>query len=62
MSSGPPNKYPQWVNLAGLEPGEPVANALGAAQQKFMDTYGVWANQVEIVGTYAYLGAYWPTE
>jgi hypothetical protein len=62
MSSGPPNKFPKWVDLSKFSDGQQKADAMGNAYQEFFDFYGVWPHDSQVIGNVLYLGAYgWPT-
>jgi hypothetical protein len=57
---GPPNKFPQWVDLTNVSQNDPAAIAagLGIGYQLFYDTFGVWPTVAIPYGPYVYLGAY----
>jgi hypothetical protein len=56
--SGPPDKFPAWVDLSTYSTNADKATALGTVWQTFFDTYGVWPNAVVTVGTVVFVGAY----
>jgi hypothetical protein len=56
--SGPPDKFPQWVDLSNATPGRETATLLGNAYALFWNTYGVWPTAAVAVGDVVYLGAY----
>ena len=55
--SGPPDKFPMWIDVVGKTPSE-TADTLGKAWEKFNNHYGVWPNAWVTVGTVVYIGAY----
>ena len=57
MPSGPPDKFPLFLDTTGLTPTQ-IATALGAQYTNFFNTYGVWPNRDITVGTVVYFGAY----
>jgi|HubBroStandDraft_3_1064219.scaffolds.fasta_scaffold39615_2 hypothetical protein len=56
--SGPPDKFPLYLDLSAYEPGAATATALGDLYTNFWNTYGVWPTVAVVSGTYIYLGAY----
>jgi len=56
--SGPPDKFPEWVDLSTYSTNALKADALGALWQNFFNTYGVWPTAWVTVGTVVYVGGY----
>jgi len=56
-NGGPPNKFPQQVDLTNVPPGQRAA-VLGAAWQDYYDVYHQWPNTWVTVGDIIYLGGY----
>lgn len=55
---GPPDKFPQWVDLSAFSTPADRAIQLGIAYKLFYDTYHVWPTVAITVGEVVYLGAY----
>jgi hypothetical protein len=58
QGGGPPDKFPQWVDLSTYPMPSDKAVALGIAYAKFYQTFGVWPTVAITVGEVVYLGAY----
>jgi hypothetical protein len=56
--SGPPDKFPQWIDLSPFATPADRAIQLGIAYQLFYQTYDVWPTVAVTVGEVVYLGAY----
>jgi hypothetical protein len=56
--SGPPDKFPVFIDLSNEPTYGAKAVALGTAYQEFYKTYGVWPTVAVSVGEVVYLGAY----
>lgn len=57
-NGGPPNKFPQFVDLTAITSPAERAVALGTAYQEFWVTYHYWPTVAVTVGDVVYLGAY----
>ena len=57
-NGGPPNKFPQWVDLSVFTTPADRANALGEAYAHFYAQYHYWPTVAVAVGEIVYLGAY----
>jgi hypothetical protein len=56
--SGPPDKFPEWVDLSTYSTNAAKADALGALWQNFFTTYGVWPTVWVVVGSVVFVGGY----
>jgi hypothetical protein len=58
--SGPPDKFPQWVDLTAIAASDLAARAaaLGAGYDLFFKTYGTWPTVAIECHSVVYLGAY----
>lgn len=57
-NGGPPNKFPQFVDLESVQTMPERAALLGDAWQKFFDTYHAWPNAWVESGGVVYIGLY----
>lgn len=57
MPSGPPDKFPVVISLAGMTDTQ-IQTTLNNAYATFFTTYGFYPHDTLIVGTTAFLGAY----
>jgi hypothetical protein len=56
--SGPPDKFPQFIDLSQYPTPAERATALGNAYAEFYATYHWWPTVAVAVGEVVYLGAY----
>ena len=56
--SGPPDKFPAWIDLSSYSTASAKADALGTVYQTFYNTYGVWPTVAITVGSVVFVGAY----